>query len=241
MKTIWLSFIVLFVISQHLFSQAGREQVLEGNKLYAEEKYDEANNKYRDALLEDPESPIIHFNISDTQHKKGKYEEALENLNKALSPRLAEGRTPGEDLLIRSKIHYNIGNTYYRMNKYPEAIQSYQEALKLNPADEDAKYNLEYVRNKLKNDAQQQDQNQQQQQQNQQQQKKDEEKKQDQQKSEQDQQQEQQEQQQSSDKKKELSKEEAERILNALKDDEKKEQKKRKVKGSGRARVLKDW
>jgi len=249
MKAIWLSVLIISLFSDNLFPQAGRKQVLEGNKLFAEEKYDEANNKYRDALLEDPDNPIIHFNIADTQHKKGKHEEALENFNKSLSPRLAENRTPEEDRLIQSKIHYNMGNTYYRMNKYLEAIREYQESLKLNPDDEDAKYNLEFVRNKLKNEAQKQNQNsqnqqqqqQQQQQQNQQdQQQKEDEKKQEEQKSEQEQQQQEQ-QQQANGEQKELSKEDAERILDALKEDEKKEQQKRKVKSSGRRRVLKDW
>ncbi|MBN2091130.1 tetratricopeptide repeat protein [candidate division KSB1 bacterium] len=228
---------------------------MEGNKLYQEEKYDAASSQYHDALLEAPESPVIQYNIAGTEYKTGKFQEALENYAKALSPRLAERRKPEEERLLRSKIHYNRGNALYRLNKYPEAIQEYTEALKLNPDDEDAKYNLEFVRNKLKDEAQKQpqDQNQQQQQQQQQQQeqqqqnqqedKKDQQNQEEQQKKEQQEQEQQnQEQEQPQPQKEgEITKEDAERILDALKEDEKQEQEKRQKAAQGRARVLKDW
>lgn len=252
----WCLFVAICLLPALLLAQPGRKKVQEGNKLFTEEKFEEANGKYRDALLDVPESPVVNYNIAGTQYKIGKYEEALENYSKSMSPRLAEERTPEEDQLLRSQIHYNRGNTLYRMNKYPEAIREYQEALKLNPDDEDAKYNLEFVRNKLKNQSQQdqqdqqnqqnqQNQQQQQQQQQQDQQKQDEkEKQQEQENQQQDQQEEQQQQQQQEQQPgemKEMSKEDAELILNALKEDEKDEQQKRKMKVPANARVLKDW
>jgi tetratricopeptide (TPR) repeat protein len=237
-----------------LYAQAGRGKVIAGNKLYQEEKYDAASSQYHDALLEAPESPVIQYNIAGTEYKTGKFQEALENYAKSLSPRLAERRKPEEERLLRSKIHYNRGNALYRLNKYPEAIQEYTETLKLNPDDEDAKYNLEFVRNKLKDEAQKQpqDQNQQQQQQQQQQQeqqqqqqqdKKDQQNQEDQQKKEQQEKEEQnQEQEQPQPQKEgEISQEDAKRILDALKEDEKQEQEKRQKAAQGRARVLKDW
>lgn len=221
-----------------LFAQAGRKQVLEGNKLFIEEKYDEANNKYRDALVNNPENPIIHFNIGNVQYKKKKFEEAMKHYEKSLS---------SDDILTQSKSYYNMGNTLYRMGKLPESILAYTQALILNPNDEDAKYNLEFVRAKLKDQAQKQpqsDQQQQQQQQekqqqqqgeNQEQNKQEQEQKQDQSQDEQDQQQQQQKDQQ------EMTKEEAERILEALKEDDKDLQKQKKSKKTGRYRVVKDW
>lgn len=228
------------------FSQSARDKVAEGNELFTEEKFDEANNKYRDALLDDPESAEIHFNIGATQYKKKKYEEAIGEFEKSLST---------DDILLQSKNYYNMGNTLYRMGKLPEAILAYTQALKYNPDDVDAKYNLEYVRKKLKDEAdkQQQQQNDQQQQQQQQQQeqqqqgdenKDEQEKEQQQQQQEQQQEQEQQEEQQQQAQQQDqekMSKEDAERILNALKNDEKDLQKQRQAKTSGNYRVLKDW
>ena len=227
-----------------VLSQSARDKVAEGNKLFTEEKFDEANNKYRDALLDDPESPEIHFNIGATQYKKKKYEEAISEFEKSLST---------DDILLQSKNYYNMGNTLYRMGKLPEAILAYTQALKYNPDDVDAKYNLEYVRKKLKDQAdkqQQQNQQQQQQQQEQQQQqqgdenkeeKQEEQQQQQQQEEQQQNQQEEQQQQPQQQEQQKMSKEDAERILNALKNDEKDLQKQRKAKSTGNIRVLKDW
>ncbi|OQX94834.1 hypothetical protein B6I21_08585 [candidate division KSB1 bacterium 4572_119] len=157
-----INFIILLPLL--VFAQSGRKQVLEGNKLFLEEKYDEANNKYRDALVNNPENPVIHFNIGNAQYKKKKFEEAIKDFEKSIS---------ADDINMQAQAYYNMGNTLYRMNKLPESILMYTQSLKLNPEDEDAKYNLEFVRAKLKDQAQkqknqQQDQQQQEQQQQQQ-------------------------------------------------------------------------
>ncbi|MFQ5649340.1 MAG: tetratricopeptide repeat protein [bacterium] len=141
---------VALILVSSLFGQSASKKVAEANKLFEEQKYDEANNKYRDALIENPDSPIIHFNIGDVQYKKRNYEEALNSYTKALA---------SDDILLQSQAHYNLGNTLYRLGKLPESILEYKRALDLNPSDEDAKYNLEYVRAKLKDNAQQQQQN----------------------------------------------------------------------------------
>lgn len=251
---------LFFLLSPNLFAQNGRKQVEEGNKLYEEEKYDEANNKYRDALIENPESPIVNFNIGDALYKKRNYEEAIKSYEKSLS---------SEDFLTQSLGYYNLANTYYKMGDLVKSIEKYIEALKLNPNDEDAKYNLEYVRAKLKDESQKQqqnpDQNQQQDQQQQDGQKNQDEQNQEQQDQQQQQepesqdeqekqeQQEQQNQNESSDEpnqeqeqqqvgeEKEISKEDAERILNALQSDEEDLLKKQKTKRRGRAFRGKDW
>jgi len=137
-----------------LRAQSGSKKVEEGNALFAEEKYDEANTKYRDALIEVPDSPIVNFNIGDVEYKKRNFEEALKAYQECLT---------SDDILLQSKAYYNIGNTVYQLGKLPESIQYYKKALELNPEDQDAKYNLEYVRAKLKDNSekQQSDQNQQ--------------------------------------------------------------------------------
>ena len=159
-----------------------------------------------------------------------------------------------EDLQLEQQTYYNVGNTLYKLGKLPESILACQQALKMNPDDIDTKYNLEYVRRKLKDNKDEQNQDQQNQQQQQQQQDQqnqqqqqgdDEQDQQDQQQQQQQQQgdeeQEQQGEQQNQQSSEQLSKEDAERILDALKNDEKDIQKKRKVKSKGRYRVEKDW
>lgn len=238
-----MSLITFMAVPNVLAQGGGRKQVAEGNKYFAEEKFDEANNKYRDAEVANPESPIVHFNIGDALYKKRKYEAALEAYQKAVQK--------SDDVQLQAQSYYNLGNTLYRLDKWPESILAYQQALKLNPEDKDAKYNLEYVRAKIKENAQKQPQDQQQQNQQQSgsdqqdQQNKDDQQKKDQQQQNQQQNEKQQEQEQKSAQemkdKEQLSKEDADRLLEALRNQEKEAQKQRQIKAQGRARVEKDW
>ena len=242
--------VVLLLLPAVLWAQPGRKQVLQGNKLYEQGKYDEALVQYQDALIDDPGNLVAEFNVGNAQYKKKKYDEALKAYKKA---------TALEDPLLRSQAYYNLGNTLYRLGKLPEAILAYKKALELNPNDEDAKYNLEYVRAKLKQQSKKQRQNQQQQQrqkqqsgqgQNQKNQQQDQKQQQqqgqqNQQQQQQGQQQKQQETQQKQNKGKQgqvkqLTKEQAERLLDALNGKEEKLLKKQRTRG-GSVRRVQDW
>lgn len=45
-------------------------------------------------------------------------------------------------------LYYNLGNAYYKAEQIPQAILAYERALLLNPADRDARFNLELARQK---------------------------------------------------------------------------------------------
>lgn len=44
-----------------------------------------------------------------------------------------------------SEVYYNLGNAYYKSDRLGLAIWAYERALKLDPRNEDAKFNLEFV------------------------------------------------------------------------------------------------
>ncbi len=48
-----------------------------------------------------------------------------------------------------SDLHYNLGNCYYRLSKPGKAVVEYQRALLLNPANKDAKTNLDFINSRL--------------------------------------------------------------------------------------------
>ena len=230
----------------------GSELSQKGEKKGALEAYERALKYYRDAEIEKPESPDLSYNLGNVMYQQEKYPDALEKYYKGLST---------EKPKDQSATYYNMGNTLYRSGKYPEAIQSYQKCLDLTPDDEDAKYNIEFVRKKMKEmldkEKQRQQQKQQQQQQpqqqpqqqnqpqnqnQQQQQEQKQEQQQEQQAQSQEEQKKQQEKQQQMQPKEGMTKEDAERILNALKDEEKDIQKKQKrVAQTSGGRTGKDW
>ena len=139
--------------SPPLWSQAGREKVLEGNRNYSEGDYDKALELYREALDESPDSPAIRFNLGDAHFKKEELEDAADSFSRALQ---------SEDPEVKSRAQYNLGNSLYRQGKLQESLSAYREALKVAPGDRDAKHNLEFVLKQLQEQKQQQkDQNQQ--------------------------------------------------------------------------------
>ncbi|MDZ7372749.1 MAG: tetratricopeptide repeat protein [candidate division KSB1 bacterium] len=228
-------------------AQPGRKQIKRGNELFRRELYDEALVQYQDALLQSPNNPFAQFNIGDAQYQKNNFEEALQAFERA---------TALQDPILLSQAYYNLGNTLYRLGHLTEAILAYKKALELNPGDEDAKYNLEYVLAKLKQESQKQSlspQPQPQQQKQEQQggqgqegQQKGEQRHEEQQQTQEGQAQAQQDQQQADQGRKQraqerqLSKEEAERLLDALNEAEKKLLKDRAV-HEGSIRRAKDW
>ena len=133
--------------SQPLWSQAGREKVLEGNRNYSEGDYDKALELYREALEESPDSPAIRFNLGDALFKKEKMEDAADSFSRALQ---------SEDPEIKSRAQYNLGNSLYRQGKLQESLGAFREALKAAPRDRDAKHNLEFVLRQLQEQQQQQ-------------------------------------------------------------------------------------
>lgn len=242
-------FIILF-FGNNGWCDLSRGKIKKGIQAFEKSQWDESLQNFQDALLDDPENPVGHFNVGEAYYKKKNYEEALKSYEKALS---------SQDIKLKQKTYYNLGNTYYQLNKYQEAIQYYIQSLDLDPADQDAKHNLELVRAKLKElaqkqpmqnqpspqqgsqsqNSQEQDQQNSEQQQNQQQQQ---DQAGDEKKDESELQSEQEQAAQQAEQKKDLSKEEAERILQALKSEEQENQKLRRQRVSGgKMQVEKDW
>jgi tetratricopeptide (TPR) repeat protein len=229
------------IFSINLFSQSTRSLVNSGVDLYNEQKFTDAEVNFKKGVENSPENFEAKFNLGDAYYKQQRYDEAMKSYQSAF--------VDAKNDFDKSKIYYNVGNSLLKSQKLKESIGAYKEALKLNPDDEQAKYNLSYALNQLKNPNQDQQQNknkdqdkdkkdqdkqdqdkQNQDQQNQDQQQQDKQKK------------DQQQQQQSQDQKEqELTKQEAEKILNALKENEKDLQKQlRKVKGQP-IKTEKDW
>ena len=50
---------------------------------------------------------------------------------------------------VSSDLYYNMGNTYYRLGDLGHAVLNYRRALALDPSNEEARLNLEFVRTKI--------------------------------------------------------------------------------------------
>ncbi len=143
---------LVLVASAKVEAQAGRATTAEGNRLYEEGRFSDAHNKYLEALLEAPDSPIINFNDGNALYRGENYEAALSAFREALEQRTYP------DLLADT--WYNTGNTLYRQGALPESLEAFKQALRTDPTHAGAKHNLEHVLLQMQ-EQEQQDQEQQ--------------------------------------------------------------------------------
>ena len=251
-KTFLSAGILLFLMAAiPLLPQSANNTNNEGVQLYKKGDFQRAEEAFRKSLTADSAGAEIPFNLGNSQLRQKKYDEAVSAYNEAVNR--AKTNTG------KANARYNSGNTFLEQQKWDEAIKEYREALKLNPNDEDAKYNLSYALKKRQKDNQNQKNNQNQNNQNNQDQKKDDQKKDDQKqnqdkndqkkddqkKNDQNQNQDKKQDQKQEKKDKGISKQDAERILDAMKQSEKdlQKQKDREKKKANpvQGTILKDW
>lgn len=159
-----LAAIALVLLTLPAPLQAGPLQ--EGYEAYQREAYDRAVEKFLRGQLDDPDNPQVLYNLGNAYYKKGDYAAAQNQYSQALSK---------ADEALKAQLLYNLGNSAFRQGALEEAVKNYKAALQLAPEDRQAKENLAFVEEQLK---QQQEQMQQQQQQQEQQDQKDQQQKQ---------------------------------------------------------------
>ena len=253
--------LLLCIMPTDASAQANRKLLREGNRNYKTEKYDQAELNYRRALEADTTDFRGQYNLAASLYRQEKYDEAAMHYAQALA-------APDIDDSRRAKALHNVGNSMVKaglqneqqgMQYFQQAVKAYQDALKLDPKNDDTRYNLAYARRLLQQAQQQQqqqgggsDQQNQDQQQNQQQQQgnnqnKDQQQQQNQQQqgNQQDQQQQQgkEQQQKKQAKPQEQRKQDAERMLEAVKNNERQtlKEQSRKEQVSTARHTDKDW
>ncbi|WP_348524206.1 tetratricopeptide repeat protein [Parabacteroides sp. PH5-8] len=234
---------LLVVCTGSIFAQkAERKNVREGNKLYNQEKYTEAEIAYRKGLEVNPRSIEGTFNLGDALYKQEKFPEAAEQyqLIAGQAEKLLQDDQRNAGRL--SQVFHNLGNIGMKNKEYAKSVEAYKQSLRLNPKDDETRYNLALAQ-KLLDDQQNQDQDQDQQ-------NKDDQQDQDQNQDQQDQQQQQQDDQKEDKTQEEqqqneqMSQDNAQQILDAFLQDEKDTQekvKKAQAEQQQRRRTDKEW
>ena len=188
------------------FAQSDRQHVRQGNRLYQKGDFEHAEVSYSKAAEKNNKNSQAHYNLGCALMEQKKDSAAVNEFQKAGQLETVPMR--------KFQSYHNMGFICQRNQMYGEAIEAYKQALRINPADDETRYNLELCK-KMKQKQDQQKQNQQQQQQKQDQQK-------------QDDQQKKQDQQKQQEQKPQMSKENAEQLLKAAMQQEKQTQKRMK-------------
>ena len=209
-------------------AQNDRDYIREGNRNFRSGKFAEAEVSYRKSMEKNPRNPQAAYNLGNALFAQKKDSAAVVAY---------ESGVQLETSAIRKSMGYhNMGVVCQSHKMYSEAIEAYKNALRLNPKDDEARYNLELCKKQQKNQQNKQNQDKQDHKKddNGKDQKKDQQKEQ--------QKQDKDKQQQKQDKNK-MSKENAEQLLNAAIQQEKNTQKRMKDKmQQPRSRQLdKNW
>ncbi|MDR1102433.1 MAG: tetratricopeptide repeat protein [Tannerella sp.] len=225
--------------------KAERRHVREGNKLYGKEKFTEAEIAYRKSVDVNPRSVEGAYDLGNALYRQQKYPEAAEQyqLVTGQSERLlSENRTANAARLAEA--YHNLGNIGMQAKEYAKSVEAYKQSLRLNPKDDETRYNLALAQ-KLLNDQQQEQEQQQDKEDKQDEEQQDQEQNQDQQQQDQQQNQEQEQQTQEQPQPDEqMSRDNAQQLLDAFLQDEKDTQekvKKAQEKQQERRRTDKQW
>lgn len=133
-KALALSFLVC-VFSVNSFAQKDNAIIKKGNELYNKQDFEKAANQYLKVIEKSPYNEVAQFNLGNALYKSNKPDEAVTAFDNAISQSKNKDKKAQE--------YYNKGVVQQNNKKLPECIESYKNALKLNPADEDARQNLQ--------------------------------------------------------------------------------------------------
>lgn len=125
-----------------------------GIELYQKGNFPDAYQQFQDVLKAHPETQAtdkLQFGSGAAAFKMKDYNKALESLSQALL-----STDPG----LQAKSHYNLGNTLYergdaqkaddkKLTDWQNALQHYEQTLKLDPKNNEAKENYEFVKKKI--------------------------------------------------------------------------------------------
>ena len=198
--------VILLMVAMSVSAQTDRQYIRQGNKQYRASDFPNAEVSYRKALEKNDRNPQALYNLGNALLFQNKDSAAVAEFEKAAKAETNE--------LRKSKAYHNMGVVCQRHQMFGEAIEAYKQSLRLNPHDDETRYNLELCKRQQK-----------QQQQNQQNKDK---QKQDQQKQEQQKQQQDKQKQEQQKQEPKMSKENAEQLLNAAMQQEKQTQERMK-------------
>lgn len=111
-----------------------KDFIISGNKEYRQQDFDKAEAQYRTALSEDENSIKANYNLGNALFKQKKFNQARAHYDRIIQ----NGSATAED---RAKAYHNIGKSYLDEKNPEKAVKNFKEALRLNPNDDETRYN----------------------------------------------------------------------------------------------------
>ncbi len=126
---------LLSAMNFSLQAQGFKSDIRKGNRLFKKDKFMEAEIRYRKVLQHNENNTHALMGLSDALYKQDKQKESVAYLEK-LS--ISENLKPEE----RAQVFHNLGNVYMKEKDYDKSVEAYKMSMRLNPTDEETRYNL---------------------------------------------------------------------------------------------------
>lgn len=140
-KNVTFVLLAIFCCSTAL-AQSDRQYIREGNRKFQSGNYLKAEVDYRKALEKNSRNPQAEFNLGNALLAQQKDSAAIVAYERAAKIETNPRR--------KAMSYHNIGVICQGHRLFGEAIEAYKNALRLNPKDDETRYNLELCKRQLK-------------------------------------------------------------------------------------------
>ncbi|MBB6130341.1 tetratricopeptide repeat protein [Mucilaginibacter lappiensis] len=134
--------VILVLQASVLFAQQEKKYIRQGNQLYQQQNYKDAENNYRVSIGKQGKTVAGNFNLGDALYKQNKYADAGQQFSKIAAA--------SKNKNVLAKAYHNLGNSMLQSKKLEESVTAYKKSLLNNPENEETRYNLAYAQEKLK-------------------------------------------------------------------------------------------
>ena len=148
MKNIFFIASLLCIFSGSFAQKAG-SFIRNGNKLYKQNNFAGSESEYKKALTHTPDHPLANYNLGNAQFRNNELDEAVSSYDNTVKN--TNSKKP-----VVEQAYYNKGVTFSKQQKLQESIDAWKNALKINPADQEARENLQKALLEQKKQQQQQ-------------------------------------------------------------------------------------
>jgi len=121
-------------IDSEKMEREARENVREGNVLYNQLKFSEAEVAYKKALSKTPNYPKASYNLGNAIYQQNRNKEAVAQFE------ILEKTAP--DKMSKAEAYHNMGNSFMKEKQYDKAVASFKNSMRNNSKDEETRYNL---------------------------------------------------------------------------------------------------
>ena len=123
-------------------AQSDRSNIREGNRLFRSGKHADSEVSYRKAMEKNPRNPQAAYNLGNALFAQKKDSAAVVAYQSGVQLETSAIR--------KARGYHNMGVVCQSHKMFSEALEAYKNALRLNPKDDEARYNLELCKKQQK-------------------------------------------------------------------------------------------